>query len=72
VLLIEESSCALVVGELSLFKRLYVVLVACVDTLAWWHIHETQFPNGGFLAEYILEVPGSHIKIKHVFSLAGV
>jgi hypothetical protein len=30
----EESSCAFVVGELSLFKRLYVSLATCVDPLA--------------------------------------
>jgi hypothetical protein len=69
---IEGFSYALVVRELSLFKRLFVVLVACANPLAWWHIHETQFPNVGFLAEYILEIPGSHIEIKHVFSLVGV
>jgi hypothetical protein len=29
----EESSCALVIGELSLFKRLFVFLTTCVDPL---------------------------------------
>ncbi len=24
------------VGELFLFKRLFVTLVACIDTLSWW------------------------------------
>jgi hypothetical protein len=47
----EESSCALVVGELSLFKRLFVSPTTCVDPLAWWWIHETQFPNVSFLAK---------------------
>jgi hypothetical protein len=69
---IEESSCALVIRKLFLFKRLSVVLVACADPLARWHIHETQFPIVGFLAEYILEIPRSHIEINHVFSLVGV
>jgi hypothetical protein len=30
----EESSCAFLVGELSLFKKLYVSLATCVDPLA--------------------------------------
>jgi uncharacterized Tic20 family protein len=51
----EESSCALVVGELSLFMKLYVFLATCVDPLAWWWIHETQFPNVSFLAKQIFE-----------------
>jgi len=34
----EESSHALIVGELSLFKRLYVIPTTCVDPLAWWWI----------------------------------
>jgi len=48
---IEESSCALIVGELFLFKRLFIVPTACADSLAWWHLHETSFPNVGFLAK---------------------
>ncbi len=69
---VEESSCALVAGKLFIFKRLSIVLVAFVDPLARWHIHEIQFPNVGFLVEYILEITRSHIEIKHVFSLVGV
>jgi hypothetical protein len=30
----EKSSCAFIVGELSLFKRLFISLVTCVDPLA--------------------------------------
>jgi len=37
---IEESSHALVIGKLSMFKRLHVLPSACVDPLTWWHIHE--------------------------------
>ncbi len=29
----EESSCVFVVGELSLFRKLYVTLATCVDPL---------------------------------------
>jgi hypothetical protein len=48
---IEESSQALVIGELSLFKRLSIPSFACVDPLAWWCIHERQFLNVGFLVK---------------------
>ncbi len=37
----EKTSCALVVLELYLFKRLFISLATCVDPLAWWQIHET-------------------------------
>jgi len=50
----EESSHALVVGELSLFKRLSISPTTCVDPLAWWQIHDTPFPNVSFLAKQIL------------------
>jgi hypothetical protein len=32
----EKSSRALVIGELYLFKRLFVIPVTFVDTLTWW------------------------------------
>jgi hypothetical protein len=48
---IEESSHALIIGELSLFKRLPILPFACVDPLAWWHIDESQFPNVGLFAK---------------------
>jgi hypothetical protein len=44
------------VGELSLFKRLFVIFVACLDSLAWWQIHESQFPNIDFLTKHILGI----------------
>jgi hypothetical protein len=68
----EESSLALVVGELSLFRRLCVCLVTCVDPLTWWQIHETQFPNVSFLTKQILGILGSLIESERVFSLVGV
>jgi hypothetical protein len=68
----EKSSCALVVGELSLFKRLYVTPTTCVDLLTWWWIHETQFPNVSFFAKYLLGILGSQIETKRVFNLVGV
>jgi hypothetical protein len=68
----EKSSLALVVGELSLFRKLYVSLVTCVEPLAWWRIHETQFPNVRILTKQILGILGSQIEIKCVFNLVGV
>jgi hypothetical protein len=55
----EKTSCAFVVGDLSLFMRLSISFVTCVDPLAWWWIHETQFPNVSFLAKQILGILGS-------------
>jgi hypothetical protein len=68
----EKSWRAFVVVELSLFKRLSVSLVTCVDPLVWRRIHETQSPNASFLVKQILRILGSHIETKHVFSLVGV
>jgi hypothetical protein len=56
---IEESSQALVIGELSLFGRLSIPSFACAYPLAWWWMHEGQFPNVGFLAKQTLGVLGS-------------
>jgi hypothetical protein len=32
----EESSHALVIGALYVFKRLFILPFACVDSLSWW------------------------------------
>jgi hypothetical protein len=58
----EESSHALAVGELSLLGRLSISPATCVDPLAWWWIHETQFPNVSFFAKQILRILGSQIE----------
>ncbi len=68
----EESSCALVVGELSLLNRLYITPTTCVDPLAWWWIHETQSSNVSFLAKKKLGILESQIETKCVFNLVGV
>jgi hypothetical protein len=68
----EESSCALVVGELSLLMRLYVTPTTCVDPLIWWRIHETQFPNVSFPIKQTLGIPGPQIDMECVFNPAGV
>jgi hypothetical protein len=45
------------VEELSLFKKLSIIFVACVDSLAWWQIHESQFSNVGSITKQILGIP---------------
>jgi hypothetical protein len=55
-----------------MFKRLPILPSSCVDPLTWWRIHESQFPNMGFLAKQILGILGSQIEIERVFSLASV
>jgi len=46
---IKESSHALVVGKLFLFKRLSIFPSTCVDFISWWQSHENQFSNIGFV-----------------------
>ncbi len=43
---IEKSSCALVIGEIILFRRHFVLPYACVDPLIWWCIHVTTLALG--------------------------
>jgi hypothetical protein len=54
--LVEE---VLVVRELCLFRRLFVISTACVNPLVWWCIQEIQFPNVDFLAKQILGISRS-------------
>jgi len=49
---IEESFQALITRELSLFRKLSIPSSTCADSLAWWRMHEGQFPNLGFLAKH--------------------
>ncbi len=67
-----ESSWALIIGELSLFQKLSILLSICANPLAWWQIHEGQFPNVGIFVKQILGIPKSQIEIERVFSLANV
>ncbi len=48
---IEESFQALITGKLSLFRRLSISSSKCANPLTWWHMHEHQFTNVGFLVE---------------------
>jgi hypothetical protein len=69
---IEESFQALVIKKLFLFMKLSIPSFACVDPLAWWCIHETQFLNVGFLVKKILEISSSQIEIERLFNFVGV
>ncbi len=68
----EESSFALVVGKLYLFKRLSITFITCANPLTWWQIHENQFPNVGMFAKQILGIPKSQFETKQVFILVSV
>jgi hypothetical protein len=56
---IEKSSHTLIIRELSLFRRLSIPSSTCADPLAWWWMHEGQFPNVGFLAKQNFGILGS-------------
>jgi hypothetical protein len=38
----------------------------------WWQKHEAMFFTIGFLAQQILEIVGSQIETKRIFSLVGI
>jgi len=69
---VKESSHALVIGELSLFRRLVVPLSMCANPLIWWKTHEGQFPNVGFLGKQVLGILGFQIEIEKMFNLTNV
>ncbi len=68
----EQSSWALVIGELSLFKRLSIPSFAFKDPFLWWCNHEGQFSNVAFLAKFFFGIPSSQIETKNIFNLVGV
>lgn len=53
---IEKFSHESFVKELSLIRKLHVILIACVDPRACWHKHDNQFPIVDFLAKWILKI----------------
>jgi hypothetical protein len=52
---IKEISWTLIRRKLFLFKRFFIPPLTCANPLAWWCIHEGQFPNVGFHAKQLLE-----------------
>jgi hypothetical protein len=69
---VKESLHALVIGELSLFRRLVIPLSMCANPLIWWKTHEGQFLNVGFLGKQVLGILGSQIEIEKMFHLINV
>jgi hypothetical protein len=63
----EESSRAFIIGEFSLFKKLFILLSICANLLSWWRSYENWFSNVGFLgflAKQIIGTLQSQIKFK--------
>jgi hypothetical protein len=69
---LEESFLTLIIGELSLFRRLFISSFARANPLTWWRMHESQFLNVGFLAKQNFKISSSQIESEHVFSFVAV
>jgi hypothetical protein len=69
---VEEFSQALVIGELSLFRRLHVPRIACEDSFPWWHINEGTICKCSFFSKQIVNIFWSQIETWQVFNLAKV
>ncbi len=69
---IQDSSRALVIVELSLFRRLSIPQFMCINPLAWWQTHKGQFFNVAIMANQMLGIPRFQVQIERVFSLASV
>lgn len=69
---ITEASKGLLLGELSLFRRLVVEPDTVACPLQWWKEHEKRFPTVGFVARQLLGIPGSQIECERIFSIAGI
>lgn len=67
-----EASKGLLLGELSLFRRLVVEPINVACPLLWWKEHESRFPTVAFVARQFLGIPGSQIECERIFSIAGI
>jgi hypothetical protein len=68
----KEVSEGLLKFELFLFCWIVILEQDLQSPLVWWKIHESQFPNVGFLARQIFGIVGSQIEIEHIFSITDV
>jgi hypothetical protein len=59
-------------NELNLFCHLHVKPEDSMLPFSWWKIHETQISNVSFMAQQILEIHGSQIEAKRIFSIVWV
>jgi hypothetical protein len=69
---IKEGSEGLVKYELFLLRRIVVSQKDLKSPLAWWKMHESQFPNVGFLVRQIFGILRSQIKIERIFNSVDV
>jgi hypothetical protein len=44
----------------------------CKSPLAWWKTHESQFSYVVFVAQQILGIVGSQIKVEWVFNIVDI
>ncbi len=61
----------LVKKEFVIFKRYQLDVKDIKCPFQWWQKNEAMFRTLGFLAWQILEIVGSQIETKRIFSLAG-
>lgn len=67
-----EASKGLLLGELSLFRRLVVEPTNVACPLMWWKEQESRFPTVAYVARQFLGIPGSQIECERIFSIAGI
>jgi hypothetical protein len=65
-----EPTKELVKRELLIFKRYQLDVKDIKCLVQWWQKHEAMFPTIRFLAQQILGIVGSQIKIEMIFYLA--
>ncbi len=65
----EEARLGLFKVELSFFKK-FTMLVDPFYPLIWCAHHEQQFFNFSYLVHQVMDVFGSQIKTKNIFSMA--
>jgi hypothetical protein len=56
--------------ELSLFRKFHVENANGLDPLKWRGCNQFKFPNVGFLAQQVIGILRSQIKIKRIFLVA--
>ncbi len=67
-----EPRTKLVNKELLIFKHYQVNVKDIKCPLQLWEKHHNMFPTIGFCARQILEIVGSQIETKRIFSLVGI
>jgi len=68
---IEKTTMGLIKAELSLFKRI-TVLINLFSPFTLWAEHEQQFPNLIYFARQVMGIVGCQIEIERIFNMTGV